>query len=724
MATAATIVAVLQLADGDYNSKLKQAERTAAGFAAKAGQSFVKAGKAFTVGLTVPIVAGMTKSVLAAGDLEQATGAVDVVFGDLADTIHEFAETSAESAGLAKSDFKQLATEAGALLLNLGLPLDETAEKTTELALRAADMAAVYNTDVTDAMEAIQAGLRGMGRPLLAYGVNLDAAAVKAKALEMGLGGVDRELTTQEESYARLAIIMEQTNLIQGHFNKEAETMDGQMKRLKANFKDTAAELGTHLLPYVTDFLKLANQMVLKFQDLSGEQQVNLLKWAGLAAAIGPTLLVLGKILIIIPKLKAGWGTLNSMMSIVGGTATGLVGTLGVLAIALAAVIAGYAKQAKVRKETIQGQKDLANEIANTSESYSEYINRVNIANADVKKLEKVTGGYGYQLAQNGMYLDFMTEEEWMAARGMGELGDATDEALGTMEDWNEEVYRAGYNLPTVTEAADNAAQAAANYYDYVDLATAGTEDWNSSLYDMRAVSDSAFGDIVNRAVELTQAQESIAEYQEEINALMLIEGGGYYDGVWMSAREVEEKLGDVKGEIASVEEQMQRAANQMVLDMLMVAITADGIVTGDEMDAYFDMAVKFGIVSREAADQAITEYDRAMDYIEGNPITPRVDTTSVIDEINRLKQENITIPVTFVNTNDYQQRALGGEVYANTPYIVGERGPELFVPKGDGEIIPNDQLGGGNTYVLNMNSSANPQDVVTAFELLEAYGD
>jgi hypothetical protein len=45
---------------------------------------------------------------------------------------------------------------------------------------------------------------------------------------------------------------------------------------------------------------------------------------------------------------------------------------------------------------------------------------------------------------------------------------------------------------------------------------------------------------------------------------------------------------------------------------------------------------------------------------------------------------------------------AKGGMVTANSPYIVGEVGPELFVPSGNGRIIPNNQLGsgGGNIYI------------------------
>ncbi len=39
--------------------------------------------------------------------------------------------------------------------------------------------------------------------------------------------------------------------------------------------------------------------------------------------------------------------------------------------------------------------------------------------------------------------------------------------------------------------------------------------------------------------------------------------------------------------------------------------------------------------------------------------------------------------------------RAMGGPVSGGTPYVVGERGPELFVPKNSGGIIPSYALGG-----------------------------
>jgi hypothetical protein len=46
--------------------------------------------------------------------------------------------------------------------------------------------------------------------------------------------------------------------------------------------------------------------------------------------------------------------------------------------------------------------------------------------------------------------------------------------------------------------------------------------------------------------------------------------------------------------------------------------------------------------------------------------------------------------------------KALGGPVQANTPYLVGERGPELFMPNSGGNIIPNNKMGGGAGVVVN----------------------
>jgi len=57
-------------------------------------------------------------------------------------------------------------------------------------------------------------------------------------------------------------------------------------------------------------------------------------------------------------------------------------------------------------------------------------------------------------------------------------------------------------------------------------------------------------------------------------------------------------------------------------------------------------------------------------------------------------------------------QRAIGGPVSAGTPYMVGERGPELFMPSRGGSIIPNNALGGGGSTNVVVNVDASGSNV------------
>ena len=66
---------------------------------------------------------------------------------------------------------------------------------------------------------------------------------------------------------------------------------------------------------------------------------------------------------------------------------------------------------------------------------------------------------------------------------------------------------------------------------------------------------------------------------------------------------------------------------------------------------------------------------------------------------------------------------AEGGNPPVNKPSIVGEKGPELFVPKTAGTIIPNNKMGGGgaggqvsNTYITNNISAVDAKSVAQLF--------
>jgi phage-related minor tail protein len=66
------------------------------------------------------------------------------------------------------------------------------------------------------------------------------------------------------------------------------------------------------------------------------------------------------------------------------------------------------------------------------------------------------------------------------------------------------------------------------------------------------------------------------------------------------------------------------------------------------------------------------------------------------------------------------QARAMGGPVNANSPYLVGEQGPELFIPKSSGNIVANNKMGSGggasNTYITNNISAIDSKSVAQLF--------
>ena len=77
----------------------------------------------------------------------------------------------------------------------------------------------------------------------------------------------------------------------------------------------------------------------------------------------------------------------------------------------------------------------------------------------------------------------------------------------------------------------------------------------------------------------------------------------------------------------------------------------------------------------------------------------------SVIDSLIQMLIQKYIVDAAFgsitkffnpPSTDSTTPKAMGGPVQRNSAYMVGERGPELFVPNSSGSIIPNDKVGGG----------------------------
>lgn len=67
---------------------------------------------------------------------------------------------------------------------------------------------------------------------------------------------------------------------------------------------------------------------------------------------------------------------------------------------------------------------------------------------------------------------------------------------------------------------------------------------------------------------------------------------------------------------------------------------------------------------------------------------------------------------VATIRNQQYQGRQFGGTVTGNTPYMVGEQGPELMVPGRTGTVVPNNQLQGGTTNITFQIEATDAQGV------------
>jgi len=198
-----------------------------------------------------------TGTVKAAVDLGESLNAVNVIFRESAQQILDWGANNATQFGLSQRAFNALATPLGALLKNSGMGLDDVAKNTINLTKRAADMASVFNTEVADALNAINSGLRGEGNPLERYGVGLKAATVEARALADSGKGVAKELTDQELALARLSIIFEQTADTEGDFANTSKDLANAQRIANAEMEKLQATVGAKLLPVMLELQKV-----------------------------------------------------------------------------------------------------------------------------------------------------------------------------------------------------------------------------------------------------------------------------------------------------------------------------------------------------------------------------------------------------------------------------------------------------------------------------------
>ncbi|PFA66857.1 phage tail tape measure protein [Bacillus sp. AFS015802] len=183
-----------------------------------------------------------------------------------------------------------------------------------------------------------------------------------------------------QEAYKAWAVLLEKgsgalaenTQMLEkadGAAKKMADTMNdntkGSFKEMLSALEGLAIELGDVLLPIMNDGIAKVTEWTRKFGELSPATQKTVLAVAGLAAAIGPLLMVTGSIATGLGGLATAFGTVSGAIAVtttgaaaatpaIGGLATvitAMTGPIGITVAALAGLGVGAVLLAKEMKK-------------------------------------------------------------------------------------------------------------------------------------------------------------------------------------------------------------------------------------------------------------------------------------------------------------------------------------------------------------------------------------
>ena len=679
------------------------------------------------------VLYGAKKLVDAAGELQQSVGGTAAVFEDASGAVNEFTKNSADLVGMSENASRTITSRLGASLKGFGMSTEEAASQAINLTKTGADLAATLGGKTDDAVNALGSALRGEYDPLERFGIALKASEVNAKAVSMGLASSESDVTAYAKGQATLALITERSAFAQGQFGREADTAQGQAQRAQAKTEDAAASLGKSLLPIYTKIQETIGFVADAFSALPGPAQTAVLGFAGVIA-IGPSIVEGFKLAmkavstLVTAVLDAGTkavGTQGAIASMnistqaAGSTAaaaTGGMALLGpaVLAVGAAAVVGGIAykryadEQAAVKKDiealiptfdkltgafTANTETSLAAQLASKKQ-----LDNLSRAGISVSQFTDVIDDNRDALVKQGEVEDILKgnwgdKEYKRRTQAVRDLGGSQNELIarlletetadsGLIKTLYNGIDAYNQNLEAVREAN---IQKGLSKGITLDAATAEAdlsaeiEKSKDKIKDLIDATKELYGTRLSNEEAEIATRKALKEYNES-----LTDGGLSADDRRLKEIEL----------IKTMEKQAEEFAKLVGVQKL----AKDETYSGGE--AALVQAAKLGeLAATLAPDSPVRKHLQglAYDLLTTASIDPvvklRVEMDEALKKIRAFLGLSADAVVSYdelmaFSANYPDKKATGGPVNSGTPYIVGEKGPELFVPSGYGRIM------------------------------------
>lgn len=611
------------------------------------------------------------------------------------------------------------------------------------------------------------------------FGIALKASQISAKAVSMGLAESESSVSAYAKGQATLALITERSAFALGQMGREANTAQGQQQRAAASMEDTSAALGKSLLPVYVQIQKTISLVAQAFSALPGPVQTGVIALTAVAI-VGPKVYngitaAVGAIRALPAALEkaalSATGTqqaLNGMQlttGVAGQTAVATAGGMSllgpaVLAVGVAAVVGGLAykrysdEQARVKKDiealiptfdkltgaiTANTQTSLAAQLASKKQ-----LDNLNRAGISVSQFTDVIDDNRDALVKQGEIEDIL-KQDW-GGSAYKERTQAVREAGGTQ---NELIARL-----LETKTADKG---------LIETLYNGIDAYNQNLAAVRELNIQK-GLSAGKSLQAATAEADLsAEIEKSKDKIKdLIDATKELYGVRVSNEEAEiatrkalkdynESLKD--GGLSADDRRLKELELQKTMEkqaeVFAELVGAQKLAKGETYsagEAALVQAVKLGeLAATLAPDSPVRKHLRglAYDLLTTASISPviklRVETEAAIAKIRGLLNLSADAVIGIDELNAYSAnfpdaKALGGPVNANTPYLVGEQGPELFVPSGYGRIMDafstskallsnagGGMGGGGSMVTINVNVAPTADKAAIGQTIVEA---
>jgi len=298
-----------------FDRAMKKAQRNIKKF----GTNMQSIGSNLTRNITLPVLAIGGASIKMASDLEETRSKFKTIFSSIQGDALQTAETFKKSFGLSSQAAMGLLADTGDLLVGFGFTEKEALNLSKQVNELAVDLASFTNFSggATGASQALTKALLGEREAIKSLGIAITEADLKRFAEEQGL--VFKELDRVAKAQLTFQLATRQSQKAIGDYARTSEGFANQFRELQERTKDLSADFGTLLLPVAKKLLDNTIKLVEKFQGLTLAQKTAAIESVALAAAIGPALNILGRLVLIGPKILAFFFSLGGMIAVLAG---------------------------------------------------------------------------------------------------------------------------------------------------------------------------------------------------------------------------------------------------------------------------------------------------------------------------------------------------------------------------------------------------------------------